>query len=61
MKTKHLACVANNSFGEATKIVKPYRVINITKSLETGFTLTLMTYGINVWSGDTGEPIIPPI
>lgn len=48
------------SFGEATKIVKPYRILNIVKSLETGFTLTLITYDANIWSGDTGEPIIPP-
>ncbi len=48
------------SFGEAVKITKPYRILNIAKSLTAGFTLTVITYDENIYTADTGEPIVPP-
>lgn len=49
------------SFGEAATVTKPFRVQSIEKTADQLITLNCLEYDANVYSVDTGTPLLPTI
>lgn len=47
------------AFGETSKVVKPFRVLNIKKTQDQECTLSLIEYNESVYGADAGQPVLP--
>lgn len=47
------------AFGETTKVVKPFRVTNISKKDDQECTLAAVEYNESIYGADSGDPVLP--